>query len=174
VIKIHDLNKNRHWLIVISGFLSFCAIIAFLIPGCQTKGKEYAKNEKTIEIPINNVKLKLSTYPEKYAMTMSSTPGIRISAQYDGIADKVRYEANYGQLLTWDSTSGKINEYGQNVELPVAAPVYWSPLGNETAKNPEKIYIKASIFNKDILVAEKQVNIKYDGSLYYTAEASSD
>lgn len=137
--------------------------------------REYAKDANTFETLLNNFSFGLLAYPEKYTLTMSSTPGIRILAQYNGMADKVEYSTTYGKLLTWDNTSGKISEYGQNVELPLTTPVYWSPLVNGAGKEANEIAVKATILNKNDRLAQKQVNIKYDGSTYfYTVIPSND
>jgi hypothetical protein len=117
----------------------------------------------------------LIVYPEKYAMTMSSTPGIRISAQYSGIADKVSYSTTNGTLIRWDSTTGKITECGQDVELPADTPIYWNPSkDNGLPAVTDKISIKVTILNKNNKVTERQVNISYDGSMYFTVQTSEN
>lgn len=83
--------------------------------------------EKTGYVPISGSpkmdaiatdELRLFAYPAKYIETMSSTPGIRISAEYLGKVDKVRYSTERGAFLTWDIPSGQISQCGQSVELP--------------------------------------------------------
>jgi beta-lactamase regulating signal transducer with metallopeptidase domain len=133
--------------------------------------REYSKDAKELDMLLNSFSLKLLAYPQKYTLTMSSTPGIRISPQYTETADKVRYVATTGRLLTWNG--GKIIEYGKSIELPLDTPIYWSPLVDGEVKDPETISVKVTILNKKVILTEKQVNIKYDPSTYfYNVEAS--
>lgn len=137
--------------------------------------RDYARKADTFETLLNSLSLSFIAYPEKYTLAMSSTPGIRILVQYGGTADKVAYSASYGNLLTWDSTSGKISEHGQNVELPLTTPVYWSPLVDGIDKQVNEIAVKAAVFSKNRALAQKQVNIKYDSAAcFYTVVPSSD
>ena len=115
----------------------------------------------------NSPILNLLVAPEKYALTMSSTPGIRIIPQYSGEADKVEYSAEHGRFLTWASPSGKITEYGKSIELPLDTPVYWTPLESGSAVDVSDIAVKAVVFSKDKKLAENQVNIIYDGSSFF-------
>ncbi|WP_148136136.1 M56 family metallopeptidase [Candidatus Formimonas warabiya] len=146
--------------------------------GFQQDLRAYAKDVKTWETFLNSLALRLLVYPENYTMAMSSTPGIRILAQYDGSADRVQYSATYGQLLTWDSTTGKIAERGQKVEFPydgLDRPVYWTPgFDNASLKAPDKISVKTAIFHGDRVLAEKQVHIVQEPSMFYRVEASPD
>jgi len=124
---------------------------------------------------VNENELKLLAYPEKYALTSSSSPGIRISAQYPGAVDMVNYSTTHGSLLTWDITSGKIDNCGKSIELATDIPIYWTPLENDVLpKASDKISVKVSIINKNKSQVDKQVEINYDGSLYFTVQTSPD
>lgn len=136
--------------------------------------REYAKDVNTFETLLNNFSLSLIAYPQKYTLAMSNTPGIRILAQYEDVADKVEYSTTSGKLLTWNSISGKVNECGQNVKLPLATAVYWSPLVNVAVKEVNEIAVKATILNKNVRLVQKQVNIKFDGSTYFYSVVPSD
>jgi len=117
--------------------------------------------------------LKLYAYPQKYVQAMSSTPGIRISAEYSGKVDKVRYSTEYGGFLTWKNTSGIITEYEQCVELPYDMKVYWTPYGDNTIRNVTDISVKVTILGEsEKVLAEKEVNILCEG--FYTVQASRD
>ena len=124
---------------------------------------------------MNTIDFKLLAYPEIYALTSSSSPGIRISAQYPGAVDMVNYSTTHGSLLTWDIASGKTSNRGQNVVLPYNMPIYWIPVENNgLPKATDKISVKVRIFNQNKSLAEKQVEINYDGSMYYTVQSSPD
>lgn len=172
---IDNVDEINIYLTSFGGEQKYQYTRAQLQQSCVKDLREYAKDVKTFETILNNFSFRLLAYPEKYTLTMSSTPGIRILAQYGGMADKVIYSTTHGKLLTWDSASGRIIEYGQNVELPLATPVYWTPLVSGAVKDSNEIAIKATVLNKNARLAEKQVNIKFDGSTqFYTVLPSND
>jgi len=185
MIKRMDFFSNRRRTVLVIGACVCVVIVSgILITSGLTKRQptmdqdkssapSNGYNESTI---LNSFSFKLHVYPEKYAPTMSSTPGIRILPQFNGVvAEKVKYSTTYGNLLTWDITSGKISEHGQSVEFPLATPVYWSPLVSGTVKDPNEISVKVTILNKNIELAEKQVYIKHDAStFFYTVVPSND
>ena len=144
-----------------------------LQPGYSKDLRQYARDVKTLDSLLNSFSLSLLAYPEKYALTMSSTPGIQISSQYNGIADKVQYSTMSGKLWSWDSVTGKVNEYGQNAQLPLDSWVYWSPSAIDSFKDTNQNFIKVSVFNKSVLVAEKQVSIRFDGKMYFIVDTST-
>jgi len=124
---------------------------------------------------VSTSDVKLLVYPEKYAMTSSSSPGIRIAVQYSGIVDTVCYSTTYGSLLTWDIGNGKTTNRGQKVVLPYDISVYWIPIENNGLyKATNKILVKVSILNKNKILAEQQMEINYDGSMYYSVQTSPD
>ncbi|NLI92797.1 MAG: DUF4825 domain-containing protein [Peptococcaceae bacterium] len=133
--------------------------------------REYAKDNKEFTILLNSLRLKILAYPPKYTPVMSSTPGIRILAQYQGSADRVQYSAASGKLLSWDNTSGKVGALGTGVELPINTPVYWSQL--EYPKDGSLETVRITMMKNNEKVAEKQVMIRFDGS-YFTVEPSYD
>lgn len=136
------------------------------------------KEAKAFQTSLNNLELKLLAYPQKYSLLMSSTPGIRISAQYHGKADKVRYSTTFGKLETWDSPCGKIEDYGQTVELPVDGldrPVYWTPYyKGASPKKTDKISIKVTVLNGNIKIAEKKMYISSNDPMYFIVEVTPD
>ncbi|MCX8131284.1 MAG: DUF4825 domain-containing protein [Clostridia bacterium] len=137
--------------------------------------REYAKDTNALKTLLYGFSMNFAAYPEKYALTMSSTPGIRILAQFRGTADMVEYSATSGRLMTWDSTSGKITEYGQNAKLPLSAPIYWGPSADETDKAQDGIIVKAAIYYKNVKLTQKQLTIKLDTPTYsYTVVPSDD
>ncbi len=149
--------------------------------------RDYAKNQSELQILLNSSHLKLLVYPQKYALTMSSTPGIRLLAQYDGAANQVQYSASKGkieyvassgQLLNWDSTGGKITEKGAKAEFPLGTPAYWSPheMINQFGTNTQsEIPLNIAVWQNGMKVAEKQLIIHFDGSTaFFTVEPSND
>ena len=137
--------------------------------------REYGKDSLAFETLLNSLELRMLVYPQKYIQTMSSTPGIRVLAQYSGVVDKVRYSTDYGSLLTWDPSSGIIREYGKKVELPYNIPVYWTPSKEGSPKGIEKSTVQVGIVNKKGTLAEKQVIIGFDAAMYvYLVEAAAD
>ncbi len=149
--------------------------------------RDYAKTQGELQILLNSIYLKILVYPQKYALTMSSTPGIRLLAQYEGAAGQVQYSADNGnieysasggQLLTWDNADGKITEKGIKTEFPPGTPAYWSPLdivSQFDANTQSEIPIAITVSQNGIKVAEKQVIIYFDGSTaFFTVEPSGD
>lgn len=154
---------------------SLVLIILALIGTAFFVVNHYMKNVGATNDFADKYEFKLLVYPEKYALTMSSSPGIRISAQCSSAVDSVRYSTTSGSLLTWDDTSGKISDRGKDIELPYEIPVYWTPIDDSgLLPTTDKITVKVSILNKHDKLAEKQVDIYYDGSMYYTVQKSPD
>jgi hypothetical protein len=148
--------------------------------------RDYAKTQGELQILLNSLRLKILVYPQKYTLTMSSTPGIRLLAQYEGAtgqgqysADKgnIEYSASSGQLLTWDNADGKITEKGTRAGIPSGTPAYWSPLDMVSQFGTNKqseIPITITVSQNGTKVAEKQVIIHFDGSTFFTVEPSGD
>ncbi|EGW38766.1 hypothetical protein DOT_3296 [Desulfosporosinus sp. OT] len=130
--------------------------------------------------------MKILVYPQKYALTMSSTQGIRLSAQYEkanGLGQysankgNIEYSASSGRLLTWDNAGGKITEKGTRAEFPSGTPAYWSPLNMVSQFSTNKqseIPISITVSQNGTKVAEKRVIIHFDGSTFFTVEPSVD
>lgn len=138
--------------------------------------REYAKDINALEALLSSLAFKVRAYPEKYALTMSGTPGIRIAAEYRGSAARVRYSTEKGSLLTWDIFTGKVSDGLPVIELRPGTPVYWSPLDPagqvfEGVKNPVTVTL---LDEQDKKIDEKQVLIGYDGLLHYTVQPSPD
>jgi hypothetical protein len=136
--------------------------------------REYAKDVTALETLLRSLAFRLHVHPEKYALFMSSTPGIRITPEYRGAAAKARYSAENGALFTWDFSTGEMSKGLPVIELPVGTTVYWSPLApggqlSVSNKNPVTVTL---LDEKDQRIDEKQVTIVYDGSLFYTVEPS--
>jgi hypothetical protein len=149
--------------------------------------RDYAKTQGELQILLNSICLKILVYPQKYALTMSGTPGIRLLAQYEGAAGQVQYSADKGnieysassgQLLTCDNAGSKITEKGTRAEFPSGTPVYWSPLEmvSQFGTNTQsEIPISIAVSQNGTKVAEKQVIIHFDGSTaFFTVEPSGD
>lgn len=124
--------------------------------------RSYTNDRKAFETLLNSLSLIFSVYPEKYTLTMSSTPGIKILAEYEGNANLIEYEADFGRLLTWDKNTGKITEHVQKYETSVGTPVYWSAMENVD----HQITVIASVKKDGNVVAQKKITIKYNPETY--------
>ncbi len=138
--------------------------------------REYAKDVNALEILLDSLTFRLHVYPEEYALVMSSTPGIRIAAEYRGSAAGTRYTTESGALFTWEVSTGKMSKGLSAIELPLDTPVYWSPLGpagqiSGEDKNPVTVTLLDEHGQK---IDEKRVTIIYDGSMYYTVQPAMD
>lgn len=184
MIKMVDFFRRRRKTSITIGILCVAVLSSMLLTNgltksnseeVQTKTTAKDKDIKEDKTPSNNTLLKLATRPEKYSLAMSSTPGIRITPEYTGIAAKVEYSTTAGTLLTWGSPDGKITQHGQKVELPLDTPVYWSPLMDGEAKTPDIIEVKATVLDNYGALSQKSVNIKYDSTNYvYTVMQPDD
>lgn len=141
---------------------------------CGRDLREYSKDISALEALLNNLAFKLHTYPEKYALVMSSTPGIRIAAEYRGPAAKASYSTENGALLTWDTSTGEVSNGLSSIELPLDAPVYWSPLdpSGRIFENEKNQVTVTLLDGRGKRIDEKQLLIIYDGSSYYTVQPS--
>lgn len=181
MIKMTDYFKNRRRATLLIGVLCVAILSGVLLTNGLTKdnsttrkqlqgsdGKDLRESSKSVtefETLSNPFPLRLAVYPDNYISTMSSTPGIRILAEFDGAATTIEYLTEYGKLLTWDSGTGEIRKHGQKVELPLNVPVYWSSLGESDARNDllvKKFAVNVSVFNQNNVLATKKVFIKFD------------
>ena len=124
--------------------------------------RSYADDRKAFEKLLNSLSLTFSVYPEKYSLAMSSTPGIKILADYEGDANLIEYEIDYGRLLTWDQGTGKITEHGLKYETSEDMPVYWSAMENDD----NQITVIAFVKKDGNVVAQKKITIKYNPETY--------
>lgn len=138
--------------------------------------REYSKDTGALETLLNSFGFRLHAYPDKYAPVMSATPGIQIVAEYRKPAARVRYATENGALLTWDNSTGKASNGLSSIELPLGAPVYWSPI-DPAGRNftGDKNQVTITLLDKQGKnIAEKQLVVVYDGSLYYTVQPATD
>lgn len=132
--------------------------------------REYGKDVRTFEAFLRSLDYRISVFPEKYTPLMSSTPGIRILAEYPGSAGTVRYSAEKGAFFTWDTTTGRISKAVKTLELSYGNPAYWSPLNEEEQRREVgDSRVTVSILDpKGNILDEKQLTIHCDGSMFYT------
>lgn len=137
--------------------------------------RQYAKDIKTFQTFIKKIKFKLLVFPEKYLTVMSKTPGIRITADYQGSVGKVRYSADNGAMLTWDTSTGKVSKGVQTVELPYKSQAFWSPISQDGQISVAKsnVVTVTLLDEKGEMIDQKQLTILYDGSMY-TVKPSLD
>lgn len=181
MIKMMDFFKNRRKTTITIGVLCVAVLSSVLLTNGLTKDnpmEEQTKeavedNMKEVETQLNNPSLKLIVSPDEYYTSNSAMPGISISAFYTGMADKVEYSTNIGMLFTWESPDGKVNKHGQKVVLPIDENVYWGPFVNEgypeenlVTDKEDFITVNAIVFNKNDMVAQKQVSIKFNDTNY--------
>jgi len=122
---------------------------------------------------LNDLAFKLLVFPEQYTPAMSSTPGIRMAAEYRSPVGKVRYAADHGVLLTWEASTGQLSKGIKTVELPLDSAVYWSPIGEQgQTKGAENTKVTVTIFDpQGNKVGEKLVSVRYDGVMYLVQPA---
>ncbi len=133
--------------------------------------REYAKDINTFENFVDRLIFKLLVFPSKYALTMSSTPGIRIQAEYPGSVTKVRYTTDKGKLFTW---TGNMSKWVKMKELAYDTPVYWSPLEQNDFAWKDHVVTITLLDEKGKIIDEKLLNIDYDGSMFYTVKPAID
>lgn len=138
----------------------------------DTDLREYARDIEELRLLLKKLNFTLLVFPGKYAVTMSSTPGIRIWAEYKGPVWKVRYSAEKGVLLTWDAATGNISKGVQQIDLPRGIPVYWSPLGQngQISEDTSSIVNVELLDEKGKIIDERQLTIIYDG--FHTVNSS--
>lgn len=166
-IKLADFSKKKKRMVLFIGLTCLIVLGGLLLTSGITKGDP---------TPLTSNELQISVYPEKYALTMSNSPGIRISAMYldSETVGKVRFSAVSGSLRTWNPTNGKVSPASSSIELPYGTPAFWSPTspdGKVSSGKENKITI--TILDKQgKMLDEKQVNVQYDGSMYYKVQLS--
>jgi len=129
---------------------------------------EYSKDINVFSDFLKDLTFKLWVFPEQYKPAMSSTPGIRIAAEYQSPVEKVRYAADNGVLLTWDAATGKLSKGIKTVDLAYGSSVYWSPVSEHGQINgSNSVKVTVTMFDpQGNKIDEKHVIIIYDGSMY--------
>jgi len=120
--------------------------------------------------------VKLLVYPEKYALTMSNTPGIQIYVNKLAHGEKVRYLAEKGALSTWGPPDYKILNNVSMIELNNNTPVYWLPCraDGEISEEKKNRVIITIFDHKGKQIVKKKLIILYDGSMYYNVKLTDD
>jgi len=128
----------------------------------------YAADVSEFESFLGNFEFRLAVFPEKYATVMSIAPGLGLLAEYPGSVEKVRFTAQKGAFLTWDSATGKVSAGKNVIEVLYGLPVYWSPLvpDGHPAEEKNNLITVALLDKKGAKIDEKKINIVYDGTFY--------
>jgi hypothetical protein len=164
MIKMTEFFQSKWRLMLVVGLLCVVVLCAVILPNGVTKNN----SSPSPNTEKQNLTFRLLVYPDKYASYMSSTPGIRISADYHGPVGKVRYSTDYGSFVTWDVPRGKVSEVGATTELPYDIPVYWTPFGQNKKTN----VVTATLLDENgRKIDEKQVTIVNDGSAIYSVKS---
>jgi beta-lactamase regulating signal transducer with metallopeptidase domain len=138
---------------------------------------EYSNDKKSYEEFLLDIYFKIYIFPEKYSMSMSSVPGMRImvslnAALYDTTCSK-KCSTENGTLLTWERNTGRITDHGKSLNSTLGEPVYWSPIGMEEAVRENAVTI--SILNTDgDVIAEKRIRIEKEDAHSYGTKPSYD
>jgi hypothetical protein len=162
MIKMAGFFQSKRRLMLVVGLL--CAAVlggVFLANGVANNSSSPSPTTDKQDLSF-----KLLVYPDKYALYMSSTPGIRISADYHGQVGKVRYSTDFGSFISWDVPRGKVSEVGATTELPYDIPVYWTPFG----QNNKNVVTVTLLDENGRKIDEKQVTIVNDGSAIYSVQ----
>lgn len=138
--------------------------------------REYSKDTNMLEQLLTSLIFRVSVFPVNYALTMSSTPGMNISAFYYGveIIEKVRFSSESGNLFNWDTMTGKISEGEQTVELPYGKGIYWSPISKsgENSEKNDSIITVSFLDGSGKVLGEKQVIITTNDFMNYTIKST--
>lgn len=128
--------------------------------------REYTKSLEVFSRFIDSFNFKVKVFPEKYTPLMSSVPGIRISVEYAGIVDRIRYSASSGTLFV----SNNMSDRPRIMELPKDMFVYWSPTSEDIKGLTEKnSIITVTLLDKQgNTIGEKQVTINEEKDMFYT------
>lgn len=136
--------------------------------------REYSKDNNMLQQLLDGLIFRVSVYPEKYALTMSSTPGMKLSANYYGIEaiDRVRFSSERGAFFNWDTATGKISDREYSVELPYGNKIYWSPISDrdKVFQKDDKVITVAYLDKGDKVLGEKKIIITVDESFNYTVK----
>ncbi|HYE11708.1 MAG TPA: DUF4825 domain-containing protein [Patescibacteria group bacterium] len=137
---------------------------------------DFSKDAETFEKFLETLVFKVGTFPKKYSLAMSSTPGIQLTTFYYGDADidKVHYSTEGGILFTWDTSSGRISDGKQELELPYGLEAYWSPLSANTKELSKGEHIvMIALFDKNGKnLGKKQIVIASEDNFSYSVKPS--
>ncbi|KOA18694.1 regulatory protein BlaR1 [Clostridium homopropionicum DSM 5847] len=165
MIKMGGFFKSKRPIAFIIGFL--CIVIMGLL--LLTSGK--TKDEKDInkfQAFMDSQTFKILVSPEKYALTMSSTIGIKLQPEFVGEAKTIQYYTSEGKFAGLDISTGKVEEYGKKLTLTYGIPVYWLPLIEEgLGKEGDKATVRIEVYNENHnVIAEKEIIIVFKDGFY--------
>lgn len=134
--------------------------------------REFAKSKDELMQLVESIYFKVFASPEKYSPAMSSTPGIRLLAIYDGgQVAKVRYQAKGGRMFTWNTSSGKISDASKTLELSYKEEAYWSPIIENSLPGLKSEEITITLLNESgKQIAQRKVVFQNEEGLTYTVK----
>ncbi|MDF2889982.1 MAG: hypothetical protein K0R80_349 [Clostridia bacterium] len=137
---------------------------------------DLSKDAESFENFLQSLVFKVGTFPKKYSLAMSSAPGIQLTTFYYGDADidKVHYSTDGGILFTWDTSSGRISNGKQEIEIPYGLEAYWSPLSANTKELSKGDHIVTiALYDKNgNSLGKKQIVITSDDNFSYAVKPS--
>lgn len=162
MIKMGGFFKSKRPIAFVIGFL--CIVIMGLL--LLTSGK--TKDINKFQAFMDSQTFKILVSPEKYALTMSSTIGIKLQPEFVGEAKTIQYYTSEGKFAGLDISTGKVEEYGKKLTLTYGTPVYWLPLIEEgLGKEGDKATVRIEVYNENHnVIAEKEIIIVFKDGFY--------
>jgi hypothetical protein len=105
--------------------------------------------------------LTVATSPDLYTPVMSSTIGIRLTADYPGNTPvNYSWETNYGTFSSWDVTTGNIDPYSLTITT-TGNVIYWTFPANDTGPDKPPVTVRVGAVDRltGKVLAEKAVYI---------------
>lgn len=133
--------------------------------------REYPKDVNRLEQLLESLIFGVSVFPESYALTMSSTPGMKLSAYSYGseAVEWVGFSTERGAFLNWDTATGKISDRVNSVKLLYGDIIYWTPISDrdKVFEKKDNIITIQFLDQRGNMLGERQVIITTDNSFNY-------
>lgn len=142
--------------------------------------REYGEDKEGMENLLDNLNFNLILYPEKYAVTMSSSPGIRIEVRAANLEkwNKISYKTEEGGFIIWDEKTGNLKNLGREAEVEgvLGYSAYWNPYmeNNKVSEKKENIVTISLLKENGEIFREKSIKIYYENGIYSIGEGITD
>jgi len=117
--------------------------------------------------------LRIVTFPQRYSLMMSSTPGIGldpVATGFNATTATFSWNASYGQFLSWDALDYTVDPLGSSVSGP-GKKLYWSFSDSPADTNvPVTITVTAKDPASGTVWGSSAVTLAWDGNYTVTVQ----
>lgn len=178
--SLSSSERNTRIMRLSLSLTGFIILVAVLCAGCTSQTPPAVTTPATPALPTagttiapGHPDISLQATPGRYSPFMSSTIGIRLSADYNASVPVVyNWTTDYGYFVSWEAPDHQVTIPGRTVET--AAPyIYWSYPPDEMGKEKPPVTIRLVIETERLVhggsggrgtIAWKEIRIGWEGN----------